>query len=421
MKRHGLFLVLILFIGLVGCAPEPAAVTAPPVPAAPAVLSDAGVSEIDAYLESAVASGRVPKAVAIVANREGVIFEGAYGKQNFGDDIDASMGSLFNLASMTKPVTSVAVMMLAEEGAFELDDPVEVYLPQWADRQVVASIDEAAGTVETIPAEGPITIRQLLSHTSGLAYNFSNQTAQTLIDVTGENNPIDLPLVAEPGTVWYYSGSTAVLGDLVAAVSGMGLDEFMETRLFEPLGMVDTAYVVPAEKRSRVVSTHSLVNGQLNENPVPDTVQSAVRGDGGLYGTAPDYIRFLQMLLNKGEFDGQRLLSEQSVDAMISNQIGGLVAETQVSTNPALSLDFPAPRSGKFGLGFLLTVSNDDNPDLRAPGSYTWAGIFNTHFWGDPDREIAGVLLMQQLPFYDTEAMAVYQGFEERVNRNLER
>jgi CubicO group peptidase (beta-lactamase class C family) len=203
----------------------------------------------------------------------------------------------------------------------------------------------------------------------------------------------------------------------------------MAERIFEPLGMNDTSYVVPSGKRSRVVTVHRLVDGELVENPVPATVQSAVRSDGGLAGTAPDYIRFLQMLLNKGKVGGEvgsdpagpRLLSEASVDAMIANQIGDLVVETQRSTNPALSLDFPAARGDKFGLGFLLTVSNADNPDLRAPGSYTWAGIFNTHFWGDPQREIAGVLLMQQLPFYDDEAMRVYQGFEERVNRNLVR
>jgi CubicO group peptidase (beta-lactamase class C family) len=297
-----------------------------------------------------------------------------------------------------------------------------MYLPQWAGRQVVTAIDAAAGTFETEPAESEITIRQLLSHTSGLAYNFSNPDMQALISITGEQNPMNLPLVAQPGTVWHYSGSTAVLGDLVAEVSGMPLDEFLESRIFDPLGMEDTSYVVSAEKTSRVVTTHRLVDGELLENPVPETVQSPVRGDGGLNGTAPDYIRFLQMLLNKGELEGRHILSEASVDAMIGNQIGDIRVETQPTTNPALSLDFPIGAGlDTFSLGFQITGSNAGNPDLRAPGSYSWAGIFNTHFWGDPQREIVAVILMQQLPFYDDAAMAVYQGFEERVNRNLAR
>lgn len=409
----------VFVLAFAGCTPDAGVESA--APSAPPVLSDAGTLEVDAYLESAVAGGRVPKIVAIVTNRDGVIFEGAYGKQDVAGDVDVALDSIFNLASMTKPVTSVAVMMLAEAGAFELDDPVETYLPEWAEREVVTAVDTESPTMETVPAESTITIRQLLAHTSGMAYTFSNQTAQDVVTVNGPGAPVDQPLVAEPGTVWNYSPSTAVLGDLVAEISGMPLDEFLRVRIFDPLEMVDTSYTVPSGKSSRVVTVHRLVDGELVENPVPETVQSNVAGDGGLYGTAGDYVRFLQMLLNGGELDGQRLLSEDSVDAMISNQIGGLGVEVQESTNEALALNFPAAGGDKFGLGFLLTVSSTQNPDLRAPGSYTWAGIFNTHFWGDPEREIAGVLLMQQLPFYDTEVMRVYEGFEERVNRNLVR
>jgi CubicO group peptidase (beta-lactamase class C family) len=309
--------------------------------------------------------------------------------------------------------------MLAQENALNLDDAVSQYLPAMANRTVVASIDEEAGTFETVPAAQEMTIRQLLSHTSGLAYNFSNPTMQTLIDISGR--PIDeLPLVDQPGTKWNYSGSTAVLGNLVAEVSGMPLDEFLRTRIFEPLGMTDTSYVVPAAKRSRVVTVHRVVDGELVEAPVPDDVRSPVRGDGGLYGTAPDYIRFLRMLLNKGELDGVRLLSQASVDAMTMNQIGAIKVETQVSTNPATSADFPiGAGQDTFGLGFQITSANDANPNLRSPGSYSWAGIFNTHFWGDPERGIVAVILMQQLPFYSADAMALYQGFEEAVNRSL--
>ena len=420
MRNALLSSLLITGLLTLSCAPE----TVPELPAEPTLpeLSPEGAAAIDEFLSSAIANGQVPKAVAMVANRDGIIYEGTFGKKDVANDIDIRLDSIFNMASMTKPVTSVATMMLLEEGAFELDDPVSMYLPDMANREVVTTIDEAAGTYETEPADSEMTIRQLLAHFSGLAYNFSNPTMQALIDVSGVQNTMELPLVSHPGTKWNYSGSTAVLGNLVAGVSGMPLDEFLKTRIFDPLGMDDTSYSVAAEKRDRVVTIHSLVDGELVEAPTPETVGGPVRGDGGLNSTAPNYIRFLQMLLNKGEFEGNRLLSAASVDAMISNQIDSINVETQVSTNASRSSDFPIGASAdKFGLGFQLTASNAANPDLRAPGSYSWAGIYNTHFWGDPERQIVAVILMQQLPFYSDEAMAVYQGFEEQVNRNLVR
>ena len=413
-------ILLALSLTVIACSNEAPDATPRPTIARP-TLSEAGTAEIDAYLLAATSDGRVPKAVAMVANREGVLYQGAFGKQDVAADIDVSMDAIFNLASMTKPVTSVATMMLHEAGAFDLDDPVAMYLPELGGRRVVTSIDKASGTYTTEPANSEITIRQLLAHTSGLAYNFANPTMQTLLDLTGRE-AMELPLVSHPGTQWNYSQSTAVLGSLVEKVSGTPLDEFLQTRIFEPLGMVDTSYAVPAAKRDRVVTIHSLVDGKLIETPTPDTVQSTVRGDGGLNGTAADYIRFLRMLLNDGELDGARLLSASAVEAMRSNQIGAIHVETQVSTNQARSADFPVGAGrDKFGLGFQITASNADNRDLRAPGSFTWAGIYNTHFWGDPERGIVAVLLMQQLPFYGADAMRVYQGFEERVNRNLSR
>ena len=417
MKRFWMFLISSLFVA--ACAPDspqPSAVET--VPAGPPAISDRGRAALDEFLRASVADGRVPKVVAMAANSNEVMFQGAYGKQSVADDIDVGVHSIFNLASMTKPVTSVATMMLAEEGAFDLDDPVSMYLPDLAGRDVVTEVDEDAGIYRTEPADSEITIRQLLTHTSGLAYNFSNPTMQAMIDISGEPNVINLPLVAHPGTAWNYSGSTAVLGNLVSEISGIPLDEFLHSRIFEPLAMVDTFYRVPDDKRRRVVTVHRTVDGELVEGEVPETVQSVVRGDGGLYGTAPDYIRLLRMLLNGGELDGTRLLSPDSVETMLTNQIGDIVVETQVSTNPARSLDFPiGAGADKWGLGFQLTALT--MPDMRAPDSYSWAGINNTHFWGDPEREIVAVILMQQLPFYGRDAMAVYEGFEQRVNRNL--
>ena len=417
MKRFWMFLVSSLFVA--ACAPDspqPSAVET--VPAGPPAISDQGRAALDEFLRTSVADGRVPKVVAMAANSDDVIFQGAYGKQSVADDIDVDIDSIFNLASMTKPVTSVATMLLAEEGAFDLDDPVSMYLPDLAGRDVVTEVDEDEGIYRTEPADSEIAIRQLLTHTSGLAYNFSNPTMQALIDISGEPNVMNLPLVAHPGTAWNYSGSTRVLGNLVSEIGGIPLDEFLHSRIFEPLGMVDTFYRVPDDKRRRVVTVHRTVDGELVEGEVPETVPSGVRGDGGLYGTAADYIRFLRMLLNGGELDGTRLLSPDSVETMLTNQMGDIVVETQVSTNPARSLDFPiGAGADKWGLGFQLTAST--MPDMRAPGSYSWAGINNTHFWGDSEREIVAVILMQQLPFYGEDAMAVYAGFEQRVNRNL--
>jgi methyl acetate hydrolase len=411
MKRIWILVAVSVLVS--GCS-DPVPVSTLPT------LTEAAVTDIDAYLEAATLDARVPKVVALVANREQVIYQGAFGKKDSARNVDVEVDSIFNLASMTKPVTSVATMMLGETGVFLLDDPVATYLPVWSDRAVAREVDPGAAEFQTTPARNPITIRQLLSHSSGLAYNFSNRRMQDLMDITGESDPRNLPLVSDPGTAWNYSPSTAVLGDLVEAATDVPLDVFLARRIFEPLGMEDTFYVVPDSKADRVVSVHTPVEGRLVEQERPESFASVVRGDGGLYGTGPDYIRFLQMLLNGGRFQGRRLLSQTAVDIMTSNQIGTVNVETQRSTNPVVSADFPIGAGrDKFGLGFQITTSNSENPDLRAPGSYSWGGIFNTHFWVDPRREIAAVILMQQLPFYAEDPLSLYQGFEERVNKGI--
>ena len=276
MRTALLSLILVSSLStLLSCAPEP--VPEPPVEPTLPEISAEGAAAVDEFLAAAVAGGQVPKVVAVVANRKEIFYEGTFGKKDVANDIDVALDSIFGLASMTKPITSVATMMLAEEGAFDLDDPVSKYLPDMADRKVVTAIDEDAGTFETEPAKSEITIRQLLAHTSGLAYNFWNPTMQALIDVSGERNTMNLPLVSHPGTVWNYSGSTAVLGELVAEVSGISLDTFLRTRIFEPLGMDDTAYAVPAESIERVVTVHRVVDGELVETPTPETIRSGVR------------------------------------------------------------------------------------------------------------------------------------------------
>jgi CubicO group peptidase (beta-lactamase class C family) len=382
-------------------------------------LSEKGTAEIESILQRAVQQGVIPGAVAIVASKNGILYEGAFGLMDVAKQRPMPKDAIFRIASMTKPVTSVAVMMLEEEGKLSLNDPVSKYLPGFLDREVIVSFNPDDATYTSRKTSRPVLIRHLLSNTSGLAYGFANDTTNRLQRKL--NKPAEeLPLLYEPGTRWTYGGSTKVLGQVIEKITGAGLDRFFEERMFGPLGMQDTFFAVPAEKASRVVTTHRRENGKLVETPNGERIQSPVAGDGGLNSTAADYVRFLQMLLNDGSWGGRRLLSKESVQAMTKNQIGNVIVQTQVSTNPALSQNFPIGAGrDKFGFGFQITASNRENPDLRSPGSYTWAGIYNTHFWGDPKRGIAAVIMMQVLPFYDDGAMKLYQDVEAAIGRNL--
>jgi CubicO group peptidase (beta-lactamase class C family) len=384
-------------------------------------LSPTGVSEIDALLQAAVQTGTVPGVVAIVASKDKVLYHNAFGMQDVGKAKPMQKDSIFRIASMTKPVTSAAIMLLVEEGKLRLDDPVSKYLPSFASREVVAAFNETDGSFTTRKAAGEVLIRHLLSNTSGLAYGFSNATVPRLQQQTGKP-PEELPLLYDPGTKWTYSGSTKVLGLVLEKLTNAPLDRFLEDRFFKPLAMQDTFYAVPPAKVERVVTTHRPTNGRLSEAPNPAVISSPVAGDGGLNSTTGDYIRFLQMFLNKGKWQGKTIMKSQSIRAMTSNQIGSVVVDSQPAVQPNLARAFPvAPSAGrdKFGFGFQITASNRENTNLRSPGSYTWAGIFNTHFWVDPKREIAGVIMMQVLPFYDDSVMKAYQDFEEAIGRNL--
>lgn len=382
-------------------------------------LSPKGVQEIDALLQRAVQQGTVPGVVAMVVSKDKILYQSSFGLRDVGKNKPMEKDSIFRIASMTKPVTSSAIMLLVEQGKLRLDDPVSKYLPAFANREVIAKVNDD-GSFTTRKAAGEIQIHHLLSHTSGLAYGFSNTTVAQLTQKTGKQAE-DLPLLYDPGTQWTYSGSTKVLGQVVEKASGVSLDQFLTEHFLKPLGMDDTSYAVPASKTDRVVTTHNRTNGKLVETPNPATITSAVAGDGGLNSTAADYARFLQMFLNDGKSQGKTILSKNSIEAMTKNQIGSVVLQTQPAAQP-ITRPFPvAPGAGrdKFGFGFALTASNKENPSLRSAGSYTWAGIYNTHFWVDPKREIAGVIMFQVLPFYDDATMKVYQDFEDAIGRNL--
>jgi methyl acetate hydrolase len=376
-------------------------------------------ADIDRYLAQVIAETQIPGIVAMVADADGVLYTGAFGKQDSAANIAMAPDTIFRIASMTKPVTSVAVMMLVQQGDLGLEDPLAKYLPEFESKRVIESFNPADKSYTSRPAATPITIRHLLTHTSGLGYAFSSSVLAALIGGDPSASATSLPLLHDPGAQWTYGESTRVLGRVVAQVSGQPLDDFMRERIFVPLGMNDTFYAVPEQKNRRVATVHRTTAQGLVEDANPAKIDAPVYGDGGLYSTAADYVKFMQMFLNKGRApDGKRLLSEASVQLMGQNMSRVLV-RLQPTANPAVSQPFPLGAGrDTFGLGFQVTGAHDD-PLTRSPGSLSWAGIYNTEFWIDPKRGVCAVLLMQYLPFYDPAAISALQGFERRVYQGL--
>jgi methyl acetate hydrolase len=387
---------------------------------AAASLSPQGASALSAFLKTAVDSGEIPGVVALVVGKDGVLFHEAAGKQSVARNTAMAKDTMFNIASMTKPVTSVAVMQLVDEGKLKLDDEVARYLPQFKDPLVLTKLN-ADGTYETRPARRQITIRHLLTHTSGIGYSFASQSVATIQQKTGLSE-MQMPLLFDPGESWAYGASTRVLGLVVEKLSGRRIDEYVDAKILKPLGMNDTTYTVPESKYPRVVAVNARVNGKWVERPVVTPIPATIQGDGGLYSTAADYGKFLQMLLNHGSVGNTRIVSERSAKSMLEVHSGNVVVGVQKTTNPGLSLDFPVGAGeDKWGLGFQLAMPKSPKANARGRGSYTWAGIFNTHFWGDPTRDIGVVFMTQTLPFYDEAAMRTMAGFEALVNEHVKK
>jgi methyl acetate hydrolase len=398
-------------------AARPAFADAPASAKSPA---PAGAVALQQVLTKAVERGDAPAAVGLVVDRNGVLFEGAAGKLNDAGPLPAN--AIFNIASMTKPVTSVAIMMLAEQGKLSIDDPVSKYLPGFDKLQVITHFNEKDGTYETRPARTVMTLKHLLTHTSGIGYAFSNPIVARL-QQGNQKLEWELPLLNDPGEKWNYSASTRVLGLVVEKVTGEDLETWYQAHILRPLGMVDTSYAVPKEKQSRVVTPLSHDKGQFvarQNGPIPATPTPPYRGDGGLYSTARDYSLFIRMLLNGGHLGKVRILSEKSVQEMSRNQIGAVFVTQQPDALPQLTRPFPlGAGQDKFGLGFQVTADTPDAHTYRRPGSLSWAGIFNTEFWIDPHSGLGGVLMLQFLPFYDDGAIRVLREFEATTYREL--
>jgi CubicO group peptidase (beta-lactamase class C family) len=398
----------------------------PPVRADDAGLSTQSLVRAHQLLEESVARKRIGGAVALVLRHDKIGYMDAVGMRDVEATASMTEDTIFRIASMTKPVISAAVMLLADQGKLDLSDPLASYLPEFKFPTVARLRNDASGKplkgeigedYELVSAYRPITIRDLLRHTSGLTYRFWGRPFfGTLYAKAGICDGITqcdhslaenlrllagMPLMHQPGTSWEYGLSTDVLGRVVEVVSGQSLDTFMAERIFGPLKMHDTHFVLPDSKRSRLAAVYEPGPDQrivrTGEGP---TVKGALiystslpykpapgyfSGGAGLVSTARDYARFLQMLLHRGELDGTRLLRPESVDAMTRNQIGDLPISINI-------------HGQGFGYGFGVVARSRGEKADDSVGTYSWGGIYYTHFWVDPRRELIGLLLTQIYP-----------------------
>lgn len=380
------------------------------------------MTDIAATLRAAVASGRVPGVVALAATREGPIFEGAHGLRSLGGAEPMTVDTVFALASMTKAVTSVAAMLLVEEGRLGLDEPIAAILPEAADPQVLEGFD-AAGQPILRPARGAVTLRHLLTHTAGYGYDHWDPVLDRYMRLAGlsggPRTARGMPLRFDPGTAWQYGINTDLVGQIVEKVSGVSLGAYFRERILGPLGMEDTGFAVPAAWRGRMVGRHQRgPDGALalDAGFVPPEQVEVDGGGGGLFGTGPDYLRFLRMLLNGGTLDGVRILAPETVAEMGRNHIGEVevqpLPESLVPGRSNVADLFPNMRK-QWGLGFLLNT--EAPPGRRSAHSLAWAGLFNTYYWIDPASGIAGLVLTQILPFADPAVLDLLGEFEAAV------
>ena len=378
---------------------------------------------VDQILERAVTAGEVPGVVALAADHQGVVYEGAFGQREIGKGPEMTLDTVFWIASMTKAVTSVAAMQLVEEGKLELDEPLGRLLPELASLQVLEGFD-AAGAPRLRPAKRPITLRHLLTHTAGFTYDIFNADMGRYQEYHGipsiiecKNVTLRTPLVCDPGDRWEYGTNIDWVGKAVESVSGQSLEDYLREHIFTPLGMMDTGFVLKPEQRARLASVHQRhPDGSLEAIAFEMPQQPEFfMGGGGLYSTGPDYLTFLQMLLHDGRFNDAQVLRPETVAEMAKNQIGDLTVGALKSAIPAYSNDaefFPGMVK-KWGLGYLITM--EDAPTGRSSGSVAWAGLFNTYFWIDPTKQLAGVILMQILPFADDKAFRLFEEFESAI------
>jgi CubicO group peptidase (beta-lactamase class C family) len=374
-------------------------------------LSSERLARVNAWAQRLIDDGKLAGLITMVARRGKLVHFNMCGMADVKRETRMAPDTIFRFYSMTKPLTSTAIMMLYEEGRFQLDDPITRFLPCFKDMRV--AVGGMRGKLETVPAERDITFRDLLSHTSGLTYGFMEATPvdaqyrergvdfQTSDKTLGEVVEIaaDVPLIAQPGAEWNYSIATDVLGHLVAVISGKPFDQFLRERVTGPLGMVDTEFHVPATKISRFAANYtSTPDGRLMliddpEKSIFGRQRKICSGGGGLVSTATDYMRFCQMMLNKGELGGVRLLGRKTAELMTSNHLRADMAEMgqpRFSESSYYGIGF--------GLGFSIMLDPAKAQILGTPGEYAWGGAASTAFWIDPAEDMAVIMLTQLMP-----------------------
>jgi methyl acetate hydrolase len=380
-------------------------------------------SEIDEILRQKADAREIPGVVAMAATPDEVIYQGAFGKRDLSKDDAMTADSVFWIASMTKAITSAGAMQLVEQGKLPLDEPIGKVLPDLANPQVLEGFD-AKGEPQLRPAKKPITLRHLMTHTAGFAYNMWNGDVLQYMEKTGtpaastcKNAALKMPLMTDPGTRWEYGINIDFVGKAVEAATGQRLEAYLRDHLFAPLGMKDTAFKIGDDQRKRLVGMHRReADGSLTTIPFEIEQDPEFHmGGGGLYGTASDYIKFTQMILNKGRGNGNQVLKPETVALMGQNHIGELNM-TRMNSAVAFAtndVDLYPDMVKKWGLSFLINTAK--TPEGRSPGSLAWAGLANTYYWIDPSRQVAGVILMQVLPFADRKCLDTFATFERGV------
>ena len=385
------------------------------------------IASIDKLFTQATESKAMPGIVAAAATDKGTVYEGAFGKRELGKDAAMTVDSVVWIASMTKAITGAAAMQLVERGKLSLDRPASEVVTALASAKVLEGFD-AAGKPRLRAPKRPITLKHLMTHTAGFAYEIwrpeiaQYQSATNTPGITTcANAALTTPLLFDPGDRWEYGINIDWVGKMVEAVSGQKLDRYFQDNIFGPLGMKDTAFKISPSMRGRLAGVHQRDDkGTLApiEFALPEDPEFLM-GGGGLYGTARDYLAFTQMIVQGGSLGGHQVLKRETVDLMAQNHIAPLDIPYIKTAAPGLSNDvdlFPGMRKG-WGLSFL--INTQDAPTGRSAGSLAWAGLANTYFWIDRAKRVSGVFLSQVLPFYDGTAIDLFGKFETEVYRSL--
>jgi methyl acetate hydrolase len=377
-------------------------------------------SRIADSLRRATESGDLPGVAAAAATSDGVIFEAAFGIRDLATGDAMTADTVVWIASMTKAVTAACAMQLVERGKLSLDEDISSILPELRSVQVLVGFDDDGKPRLRTPKRA-ITLRQLLTHTSGHAYGMWNADIARYIEATGtpsitscQNAALLLPLTSDPGEKWEYGIAIDWVGKAVEAVSGQTLDRIMQDEIFKPLGMSDTGFKIGTAQRQRLAKIHSRSPDGLVSTgmEIPQDPEFHM-GGGGLYSTVGDYLKFTQMILHRGSFNGVEVLRPTTVATMSRNAMGDLVCNPMKTAAPAVTNDVDFVAGMKWGLSFLINLKA--LPTGRSAGSLAWAGLANSYFWIDPVRRVTGVYATQVLPFFDQKAVQTFEAFETAV------